>query len=393
MPIDKQNKGQSNSLSKISNMRTLLLSEKSEFSNNAMSNINNKRNNELFTTTNKNKNSYERIFSNELNKTCSPAKAFATHNQNAKANGYFSNNLSNLNNLNLNSSGFLVNKSDVKNSILSTETNLNSWNRNSNFSAKSRTSIEKLTTDFLKANGPNTSGNHNNGINYSSHVFTPQNASSLFDVNNISDRFYANKSGVKNGNIFLDNTKKFTAILKENPDIKDKIFKANGITNKSSGSTNASGHNIENVGLHPSSNNSSFNYNNTNAGKEINNFLSFNKNYKEKDLSNNFLNSPSWRNNPNGHHVDAFSNRNSLKNLKAIKNQLENLFDKNNKSDKGYNNAMENLCEFLNYKHKKTNGANNKHNDKSIKLMNEIKDMRYFILFIISNTSDSWFIY
>jgi hypothetical protein len=177
----------------------------------------------------------------------------------------------------------------------------------------------------------------------------------------------------------LENNHCYTSILHENPDIKRRIDLANGNSNKNGLSNKTSGYNIENFGLLPTSNNSSFNVlnsnnnTNTNAGKEFSEFLNASKNKQNKDFHHNFINSPLKSNLLNGNNA---ANRNSLKNLNAVKSQLENLFEKSDK-DKGYNNAMDHLCAFLNHKNKKANGANIQHTDKSIKLMEEIKDMRY----------------
>ena len=145
-------------------------------------------------------------------------------------------------------------------------------------------------------------------------------------------------------------------------------------------SNKTNGYNIENFGLVPTSKNSSFNVlnnnnnNKKNAGKEFTEFLHASNNKQNKDFHHNFINSP-LKNSLilNGSNP---ANRNSLKNLNVVKSQLENLFEKNDRKDKGYNNAMDNLCAFLNYKNKKVNGASVQHTDKSVKLMIEIKDMR-----------------
>jgi len=110
---------------------------------------------------------------------------------------------------------------------------------------------------------------------------------------------------------------------------------------------------------------------NTNAGKEFTEFLHASKNKQNKDFHHNFINSPA-KNIIN----NKAMNRNSLRNLNAVKSQLENLFERNDRNDKGNNNAMDNLCAFLNFKNKKASVANVQQTDKSVKLMEEIKDMR-----------------
>jgi len=178
---------------------------------------------------------------------------------------------------------------------------------------------------------------------------------------------YLNQSKISNG--ILENNKNFNSILNENPDIKKRV--ANGNMNKNG--LNSNGNYIENFGLVPNSNNTSINImNNTtqNAGREFTEFINSNKN-KNKDFHYNFMNSP-LKNNYSNH----TASRNSLKNLNAVKSRLENLFDKPIKNDKNYNNAMDNLCAFLNYKNRKNSGNSLQQTDKSAKLMEEINHIR-----------------
>jgi len=356
----------------------------------------------------------------EVNNTCSPKNSFLMTN------------LININNLN-------SNKNELRNSILSTEANLNSVNN-----SKMRNSFEKLTTDFLRGNQKSSQNKYTNNNNYYENFnnqntnsnlnnnvpnsFTSNNTNAIsykdlllqqqenriaklkkekilslldekstFDKKTSSERnsgknyFTSNyyRSQSKNQiNSNFENNKNFNTILNENPDIKMRLNTShkNGLIN------NTYNYNIENFGLVATSNNSSFNmlnnnsnininsnnnsnnlcYNNTNAGKEFSEFL---KNNKSKDFQLNSFNSPlkPISNYVNNNYINNLSNRSSLKNLNAVKSQLESLFEKN---DKENNNAMENLCAFLNHKNKKTNGANIQQTDKSVKLMEEIKHMR-----------------
>ena len=205
------------------------------------------------------------------------------------------------------------------------------------------------------------------------------NAEGTLGKNYFSTSIYASQSKSPRNN--LENSHFYNSIMHENPEIKKTIQLKNGNSNNKNGLSNkTNGYNIENFGLVPTSKNSSFNVlnnnnnNKKNAGKEFTEFLHASNNKQNKDFHHNFINSP-LKNSLilNGSNP---ANRNSLKNLNVVKSQLENLFEKNDRKDKGYNNAMDNLCAFLNYKNKKVNGASVQHTDKSVKLMIEIKDMR-----------------
>lgn len=221
---------------------------------------------------------------------------------------------------------------------------------------------------------------HENHFN--KELSTRNNTERTLGKNYFSASVYASQAKSPKNN--LENSHCYTSILHENPDVRKRIELVNGNSNKNGISNNTSTYNIENFGLLPTSSNTSFNALNsnnnsstknikTNAGKEFTEFLHASKNKKNKDFHHNFINSPLKSNLLNGNNA---ANRNSLKNLKAVKSQLENLFEKNDSKDKGYNNAMDNLCAFLNQKNKKPNGAHVQHTDKSVKLMEEIKDMR-----------------
>lgn len=67
-------------------------------------------------------------------------------------------------------------------------------------------------------------------------------------------------------------------------------------------------------------------------------------------------------------------NKNSLKNLTAVKNKLESLFDKNIKNDKGFNVAIDNLSKYLTEKNNKNNFT--QMNNKSTNLMEQIYSIR-----------------
>jgi len=213
--------------------------------------------------------------------------------------------------------------------------------------------------------------NNNNNSNKLSHRNSSERT---LGKNYFSSSFYAFQGKSPKNNI--ESSQCYNSILHENPEIKKRIDIVNGNSNNKNGYTNiTSGYNIDNFGLVPTSNNSSFNvlnnnnYNKSNAGKEFAQFLHESKHKQNKDFHHKFINSPLK--------IYAAANRNSLKNLNAVKSHLENLFEKNDKKDKGSNNnAMDNLCAFLNQKNKKANGANIQQTDKSVKLMEQIKDIR-----------------
>ena len=63
-----------------------------------------------------------------------------------------------------------------------------------------------------------------------------------------------------------------------------------------------------------------------------------------------------------------------MKNLTAVKNKLDSLFDKNIKNDKGFNIAIDNLSKYLTEKNNKNNST--QMNNKSTNLMEEIYSIR-----------------
>lgn len=405
------NKDKSSSINKLSNIRSMILNENKEHFKGINPSV---------------KTSFENRFqSYEQVNTCSPKNSFYLNSLNS----------SNLPNKNKNN-----NKNEHRNSVLSTDANYNSQNaskmrnsfeqftndflgtkpnkysssknkhnnRENNFnnqnsnpniyqfsSGNSQTTYqdllfkqqenrfakmkkekilslldEKLSFDVVSINSSKI-------INYSNNDKLSNRVSSdrTLGKNYFSTNIYASQAKSPRNN--LENSRNYNSILHENPEIRKKMEFIVGNNTNNGLSNNSSGLNIENFGLVPTTKNSSssvlnsLNNANTNAGKEFNEFLHASKNKNNKDFHHNFINSP-IKNNIN----NKAANRNSLKNLNAVKSQLENLFEKNERKDKGYNNAMDNLCAFLNFKNKKGNLANVQHHDKSVKLMEEIKDMR-----------------
>lgn len=238
---------------------------------------------------------------------------------------------------NLNKSNF-----DYKNFNLSSEGNIIKLDN-----SKMKNSLEKITTNYLKTN-LNSSSQKNNNDKFNEFFYYLNNKNKnkflnkveekpYFDAD-LTDRLTINNSSVKGANGFLEN-KKLMTLLNENPEIKDKL---NFMKNNSSKSIN---YNIENFGL----------LNNNNNKKKN---LNFNCN---KDESSN--------------------NRKSINNLNAIKTQLDNLFEKTTKPDKGYNDNLDNLSVLINNKHYiRSNNNHNQaahQNNKSVKLIDEINQMRY----------------
>lgn len=230
---------------------------------------------------------------------------------------------------------------------------------------------KKTVYDFKNNSNYYIKTNNNNN------KLSPRNSTEkTLGKNYFSSNAYTTQAEIRNNN--LENSRNYNSILHENPEIRKRIEVAVGNPNNNNGFiNNKSWYNIQNFGLVPTSKNSSsnflINYNNmnTNAGKEFSEFLHASKNKQNKDFHHNFINSPA-KNIINNKAV----NRNSLRNLNAVKSQLENLFERNDRNDKGNNNAMDNLCAFLNFKNKKASVANVQQTDKSVKLMEEIKDMR-----------------
>lgn len=185
--------------------------------------------------------------------------------------------------------------------------------------ANIRNSVEKLQSQPLR-NAPNTINqvNLNFSKNYNDVVYKNKLYNKKEDrvnfLNNSTDRIDIVNCSFESG--LMDNNK-FKAILNENPEIRDKL----NLTNLNSSCVN--------------------------------------KNEKFSTIN-------LYRNNE--------QNKNSLKNLTAVKNKLDSLFDKNIKNDKGFNIAIDNLSKYLTEKNNKNNST--QMNNKSTNLMEEIHSIR-----------------
>ena len=268
--------------------------------------------------------------------------------------------------------------------------NSNSNNNNNNFTNKKNNSNYQSNSNLINFTSPSINNNNNNKSQAYSDLFQQQESK----MNNLKKNSLIKISdqnlnlNLKNQNFLIENNKKYNSILTENPEIKEKLNLKN-YQNKYSNNEIQDG--INNFGLFPldkNKNNSreffdEKNFNGKNESRKslknlnvVKNQLEnlFEKNCKEKNFY--FSSSNNNKGNDNGNDFGYSSNSNSF-------NFKKNSINENNNNNNDTKNAMEDLSKYLDMRNRRNNknymnrnGNDNSKNNRSFKLMTEINDIR-----------------